>query len=64
MLIVAHGGVIASALCGWLDRPLNTIWTFRLANASITRVVLPAGHLLGVNETEHLRDVGPVMVAP
>jgi broad specificity phosphatase PhoE len=64
VLVVAHGGVIASALCGWLERPLNAIWSFRLANASITRVVLPAGRLLAVNETAHLRDVGPVMVAP
>jgi broad specificity phosphatase PhoE len=64
VLVVAHGGVIASALCGWLDRPLNAIWTFRLANASITRVELPAGRLLGVNEVDHLRDVGPVTVAP
>jgi probable phosphoglycerate mutase len=64
VLVVAHGGVIASALCGWLDRPLNAIWSFRLANASITRVVLPAGRLLGVNEIAHLRDVGPVTVAP
>ena len=48
----------------WLERPLNAIWSFRLANASITRVVLPAGRLLAVNETAHLRDVGPVMVAP
>jgi probable phosphoglycerate mutase len=64
VLVVAHGGVIASALCGWLDRPLNAIWTFRLANASITRVELPAGRLLGINEVDHLRDVGPVTVAP
>ena len=64
MLVVAHGGVIASALCGWLERPLNAIWSFRLPNASITRVVLPAGRLLGINEVDHLRDVGPVTVAP
>ena len=64
VLVVAHGGVIASALCGWLGRPLNAIWSFRLANASITRVVLPAGRLLGVNETGHLADVGPETVAP
>jgi probable phosphoglycerate mutase len=64
VLVVAHGGVIASALCSWLDRPLNAIWTFRLANASITRVELPAGRLLGINEVDHLREVGPVTVAP
>jgi alpha-ribazole phosphatase len=64
VLVVSHGGVISSALCGWLGRPLNAIWSFRLANASITRVVLPAGHLLGVNETGHLADVARETVAP
>ena len=57
VLVVSHGGAISSALCGWLGRPLNAIWSFRLDNASITRVELPAGRLLGVNETGHLADV-------
>jgi len=54
VLVVSHGGAISSALCGWLGRPLNAIWSLRLDNASITRVVLPAGQLLGWNETGHL----------
>jgi len=58
VLVVSHGGAISSALCGWLGRPLNTIWSLRLDNASVTRVVLPAGRLLGWNETGHL--AGPV----
>ena len=55
---LARRRVISSALCGWLGRPLNAIWSFRLDNASITRVVLPAGRLLGVNETGHLAGRG------
>jgi broad specificity phosphatase PhoE len=54
VLAVSHGGAIASALCGWLGRPLDTIWTVRVDNASITRVGLPGGRVLGVNETGHL----------
>ena len=64
VLVVSHGGAISSALCGWLGRPLNAIWSFRLANASITRVVLPAGRLLGVNETGHLADVARETITP
>jgi probable phosphoglycerate mutase len=64
VLVVSHGGAIASALCGWLGRPLNAIWTLRLDNASITRVVLPAGRLLGWNETGHLGGVPVETVAP
>ena len=64
VLVVSHGGVISSALCEWLGRPLNAIWSFRLANASITRVELPAGRLLGINETGHLGDVARAAVVP
>lgn len=64
VLVVSHGGAISSALCGWLDRPLNTIWSLRLENASITRVVLPGGELLALNETGHLEGVAREPVAP
>ena len=64
VLVVSHGGVISSALCDWLGRPLNAIWSFRLANASITRVELPAGRLLGINESGHLDDGARAAVAP
>jgi broad specificity phosphatase PhoE len=64
VLVVSHGGAIASALCGWLGRPLNAIWTVRLANASITRVLLPAGQLVGLNEIGHLREMASEPVAP
>jgi len=57
VLVVSHGGAIGAVLCGWLGRPLNTIWQLRLANASITRVTLPGGQVLGVNETAHLDAV-------
>ena len=64
VLVVSHGGAIASALCAWLGRPLNAIWTLRLDNASITRVVLPAGRVLAFNETGHLADAASETVAP
>ena len=32
--------------------------------ASITRVVLPAGHLLALDETGHLADLARETVAP
>jgi probable phosphoglycerate mutase len=64
VLVVAHGGVIASALCGWLGQPLNAIWTFRLANASVTRVMLPAGRLLALNEIGHLQDLAHAAATP
>jgi broad specificity phosphatase PhoE len=64
VLVVSHGGAIASALCGWLGRPLNAIWTLRLDNASITRVALPAGRVLALNETGHLGELSPEALAP
>jgi probable phosphoglycerate mutase len=64
VLVVSHGGAIASALCGWLGRSLDTIWTLRLDNASITRVDLPAGRVLTLNETRHLADAPAEAAAP
>jgi probable phosphoglycerate mutase len=54
ILVVAHGGVIASLVCRWQGRPLNELWRVRVANGSITRGRWPDGHLLAVNETDHL----------
>lgn len=64
ILVVSHGGAIGSVLCTWLGRPLNAIWSLRLDNASVTRVVLPAGHLLGWNETAHLAGQVEEALAP
>jgi probable phosphoglycerate mutase len=64
VLVVSHGGAISSVLCGWLGRPLNAIWSVRLDNASITRVVLPGGQLLSVNEVGHLAGAAGEAVAP
>jgi 2,3-bisphosphoglycerate-dependent phosphoglycerate mutase len=64
VLVVSHGGAISSAVCGWLGRPLNAIWSLRLDNASITRVLLPTGRLLGWNETGHLGDTVAEALAP
>jgi broad specificity phosphatase PhoE len=63
VLVVSHGGAIASVLCGWLGRSLNAIWTLRLDNASITRVDLPEGRVLAFNETGHLAEA-PVDAVP
>lgn len=64
VLVVSHGGVIASLLCRWLGLSLNELWRFRLANASITRVALPAGRLLVLNDTSHLAAVTAGTAAP
>ncbi len=64
VLVVSHGGAIASALCGWLGRSLDTIWTLQLDNASITRVALPEGHILALNETGHLAAVSTGALVP
>ena len=64
VLVVSHGGAISSALCGWLGQPMNTIWSIRLDNASITRVVLPAGQVLAINETGHLAAVSAGALVP
>src|SRR5262249_7640719 len=61
VLVVSHGGASSSARCGWLGPPLNATRSLRPDNASVTRVVLPAGRLLGWNETGHL--AGPVAEA-
>jgi 2,3-bisphosphoglycerate-dependent phosphoglycerate mutase len=64
VLVVSHGAAIASVLCGWLGRPLNALWSALVDNASITRVILPDGRLLGVNEIGHLAAVTAEPVVP
>lgn len=54
VLVVAHGGVIATLVCRWQGRPLNELWRVRVANGSITRGRWPDGGLVAVNETDHL----------
>jgi broad specificity phosphatase PhoE len=53
-VVVTHGGAIASLLCGCLGLGLNAVWRLRIDNASITRVELPGGRLLALNDTRHL----------
>lgn len=54
VLAVAHGGTIASFLCGCLGLGANAVWRLRLDNASVTRVAWPAARLLALNDTRHL----------
>lgn len=56
VLVVTHGGAIASFLCGCLGLGLDAVWRLRIDNASITRVELPAGRLHALNDTRHLRE--------
>lgn len=64
VVVVSHGGAIASFLCGCLDLSLNAVWRLRLDNASVTRLELPAGRLLSLNDTRHLDEVPASEVAP
>jgi broad specificity phosphatase PhoE len=64
VLVVSHGGAIASVLCAWLGRPLNEMWTVRVDNASITRVRIPTGRVLGLNDTGHLVGAAAAPGAP
>jgi broad specificity phosphatase PhoE len=59
LLAVAHGGVIASILVGVLGLGPNGLWQVRLENASITRLVLPEGRVLGINDVAHWRPGPP-----
>jgi alpha-ribazole phosphatase len=54
VLVVSHGGVIAAFVCGCLGLGLDALWRIRVENASVTRVELPAGRLLSLNDTRHL----------
>ncbi len=54
VLVVSHGGAIASLLCVALGASLNALWRFRLENGSITRLVLAPPRVLAVNDTAHL----------
>ena len=58
VLAVSHGGAIASVLVGCLGLGPNAIWRLRLENTSITRLRLPEGRLLGLNDTRHLAGLG------
>jgi broad specificity phosphatase PhoE len=54
VLVVSHGGVIAAFVCQCLGLGLDAIWRIRVTNTSVTRVELPAGRLLSLNDTRHL----------
>jgi 2,3-bisphosphoglycerate-dependent phosphoglycerate mutase len=54
VLVVTHGGVIASYLCRCLGLGLDAIWRLRIDNTSVTRVELPGGRLASLNDTGHL----------
>ena len=54
VLVVTHGGAIASYLCRCLGLALNAVWRLRIDNTSVTRVELPGGRLASLNDTGHL----------
>jgi broad specificity phosphatase PhoE len=58
VVLVSHGGAIASVLCGVLGLSLNALWRFRLDNGSITRLRWAPPRVLAVNETAHLPASG------
>jgi len=60
VVVVAHGGLLTAALRA-LQGTEHTLNPFALQNASITRLrIEPAGvTLIELNNTEHLREVGP-----
>jgi broad specificity phosphatase PhoE len=64
VLVVTHGGAIAAFLCGCLGLGLNAVWRVRIDNAAVTRIVLPAGRLLALNDTTHLARAPVAATAP
>ncbi|MBI3636259.1 MAG: histidine phosphatase family protein [Candidatus Rokubacteria bacterium] len=52
VLVVAHGGVISVYACHLLACSFNSLWRFRLDNASLTVVKPP--RLVTINDTSHL----------
>jgi len=56
--IVTHGGVICAYLTYALEMKLDNLWSFKIRNASVTRILFPQGRarvdLLG--DIHHLRD--------
>jgi len=64
ILVVSHGGAIASFLCACLALGLNGVWRLRVDNSSITRLRLPEGCLLALNDTRHLAEAEPAEGAP
>jgi broad specificity phosphatase PhoE len=64
VLVVSHGGVIAAFVCGCLGLALDALWRIRVENASVTRVELPAGRLLSLNDTRHLAEAPVPAGAP
>ncbi len=59
VLIVSHGGAISTALAMLIDQD-GTRWTsYQMANCALSELTFdPAPHLLRLNDTEHLNDIG------
>lgn len=57
--VITHAGVICAYLTGVLGMSLNDLWSFKIRNASVTRVLFPQGKaridLLG--DIHHLEGV-------
>lgn len=59
VLIVSHGGAISTALAMLIDQD-GTLWiSYQMANCALSELTFdPAPHLLRLNDTEHLNDIG------
>jgi phosphoserine phosphatase len=60
VLVVSHGGAIATFLCGRLALGLDAVWRLRIENTGVCRIELPAARLLRLNDTRHLVEPAPV----
>jgi broad specificity phosphatase PhoE len=60
VLVVSHGGVIATFLCGCLALGLDAVWRLRIENTAVSRIELPAARLSRLNDTRHLAEPAPV----
>jgi broad specificity phosphatase PhoE len=62
VLLVSHGGAIATFLCGRLALGLDAVWRLRIENTAVCRIELPAARLLRLNDTRHLAQRTPAPV--
>ena len=64
VVVVSHGGVICTYLTSLLGLKLDDLWSFKIRNGSITRVIFPQGYprIEVLNDVSHLN--GAIRYAP